>query len=64
MGLIGKLFGGSDESTDAADRCNECGMTGGRHTDWCPDVAERGETADGEVSARAGREEETGSSGT
>ena len=37
MGLLGGLFGGSDEEKGAtADRCMECGMTGGEHTDWCP----------------------------
>lgn len=39
MGLLGRLFGKSDEKDTAADRCNECGMEGGRHTEWCPLVA-------------------------
>lgn len=33
MGLFG-LF--EKREPEAKDRCNECGMTGGRHTDWCP----------------------------
>lgn len=43
MGLLGRLFGKSDGRDTAADRCNECGMTGGRHTEWCPAVAEDGD---------------------
>ena len=35
------FFGRSKNRKDAgADRCMECGMTGGRHTGWCPSAAE------------------------
>lgn len=41
MGLLGGLFGGSkDRRPTATDRCMECGMAGGAHTDWCPAAAE------------------------
>lgn len=36
MGIFGSLFGKSGKDDDQADRCNDCGMAGGRHTDWCP----------------------------
>jgi len=37
MGLLGGLFGRTkDRRSPATDRCMECGMTGGDHTDWCP----------------------------
>ena len=41
MGILGRLFGASD-SGDGTDvgRCNDCGMAGGRHTDWCPTARE------------------------
>jgi hypothetical protein len=36
MGFLGGLFGRSrDRKHAATDRCMECGMTKGRHTDWC-----------------------------
>ena len=39
MGILGGLFGRSSarRGTDP-NRCMECGMTGGSHTDWCPVV--------------------------
>lgn len=40
MGLFGRLFGKSDRRDATVARCNECGMTGDRHTDWCPAAAE------------------------
>lgn len=36
MGWLGRLFGRSDVRDADTDRCNECGMAGGRHTAWCP----------------------------
>lgn len=36
MGFLGGLFGrSSDRDVGTKDRCMECGMTGGGHTDWC-----------------------------
>lgn len=44
MGLLRRLFGGSDDGNGgASDRCMECGMTRGQHKDWCPAVAEADE---------------------
>lgn len=43
MGLLGRLFGKSEEKDAAVDRCNDCGMAGGRHTDWCPLATEQRE---------------------
>ncbi len=39
MGILEGLFGRSSarKGTDP-NRCMECGMTGGSHTDWCPVV--------------------------
>jgi hypothetical protein len=34
MGVLGNLFG--KKEPQSRDRCMECGMTEGRHTDWCP----------------------------
>lgn len=37
MGLFERIFRRSDEGKrEDSDRCMECGMTGGKHTDWCP----------------------------
>jgi hypothetical protein len=36
MGVFGKLFGKGGERVGGEARCNECGMTAGAHTDWCP----------------------------
>lgn len=41
MGLLGSLFGRSKDRRPSTDRCMECGMTGGEHTDWCPAVEEK-----------------------
>ena len=36
MGFLGGLFGRSRDRSDVAkDRCMDCGMTDGEHTDWC-----------------------------
>ena len=36
MGFLAGLFGRSrDRKHVATDRCMECGMTEGIHTDWC-----------------------------
>jgi hypothetical protein len=36
MGFLGGLFRrSSDREVGMEDRCTECGMTGGGHTDWC-----------------------------
>ena len=36
MGFLGGLFGRSrDSDSITKDRCAECGMTKGVHTDWC-----------------------------
>ena len=35
MGLLRGLFGRSRDRSVAVDRCAECGMTEGGHTDWC-----------------------------
>ena len=36
MGFLAGLFGRSgDRKHVATDRCMECGMTEGTHTDWC-----------------------------
>ena len=43
MGVFTRLFGKSDRATTGAARCNECGMTGGGHTDWCPTLQEEAE---------------------
>lgn len=55
MGLFGWL--GKKDEGDAQDRCNECGMVGGRHTEWCPIQAEE----EAEVPSGAGRHESSGS---
>jgi hypothetical protein len=40
MGFLGGLFGrSSDRKSVATDRCMECGMTKGSHTEWCPGAA-------------------------
>jgi len=52
MGVFGKLFGKGGEGTPGQARCNECGMTAGSHTDWCPLVAAEGE---GEARGVGGR---------
>ena len=40
MGFLGGLFGrSSDRKNVATDRCMECGMTKGSHTEWCPGAA-------------------------
>ena len=37
MGLFERMFRRSGErKREDGDRCMECGMTGGKHTDWCP----------------------------
>lgn len=37
MGFLGGLFGRSGDRKDVAtDRCMQCGMTKGAHTEWCP----------------------------
>lgn len=41
MGFLGGLFGRSgDHKHVATDRCMECGMTDGIHTDWCSAAAD------------------------
>ena len=41
MGFLGGLFARSSDPKDAAkDRCMECGMTEGTHTEWCPGAAD------------------------
>ena len=41
MGFLGGLFGRSSDSKGVAtDRCMECGMTEGTHTEWCPGAAD------------------------
>ena len=43
MGLFERIFRRSGErKREDGDRCMECGMTGGKHTDWCPVVPEAG----------------------
>ena len=45
MGFLGGLFGRSrDREAVAKDRCMECGMTKGVHTDWCPAAADAAPT--------------------
>ena len=46
MGILGGLFGrsGSRKGTDP-NRCMECGMTAGSHTDWCPAVPDQATAA-------------------
>ena len=39
MGFLGGLFGRtSDRKHVVTDRCMECGMSEGTHTEWCPSV--------------------------
>lgn len=45
MGLFGSLFGKSKMRQEGEPRCNECGMTGGRHTAWCPATAPQDDEA-------------------
>lgn len=54
MGLFDGLFG-SKKKTESGDRCMECGMTGGQHTEWCPEVHEPVRPAG--VAAESGQEE-------
>ena len=40
MGFLDGIFGrSSDRKAPATDRCMECGMAEGTHTDWCPGAA-------------------------
>jgi len=63
MGLFGRMFRRSGERTrEDDDRCMECGMTGGNHTDWCPVVPDTGvedmpDTTPGEGPESEGRTE-------
>lgn len=62
MGWLGRILGRPDatHATDpAASRCNECGMTAGRHTDWCPLApADREEARAAEPRASSARGED------
>jgi len=58
MGMFAKLFGRSRRTGTHEVRCNECGMTGGEHTDWCPTRGESEVSAggsEGQGSRGAGR---------
>jgi hypothetical protein len=55
MGFLGGLFGRSrDRHEVVKDRCMECGMTKGVHTDWC--------TASAQAAAAPPEPEEPGAS--
>lgn len=51
MGILGGLFGRSSarKGTDP-DRCMECGMTRGSHTDWCTAVPDQSMAANSPTS--------------
>ena len=61
MGFLGGLFGRSrDRKGVAKDRCMECGMTDGTHTDWCPGAADAAAAPTAEAAAPEKTPEEAG----
>ncbi len=61
MGFLGGLFGrSSDRKKVATDRCMECGMTKGTHTEWCPGAADAAAAPMPESKASHETAEETG----
>jgi len=59
MGFLGGLFGRSnDRKRVVTDRCMECGMTEGTHTNWCSASARTAATPSAETSAPQSTPEE------